>query len=595
MTILVYCDVRNVRALFDKYWKYMADDITYRLRAAINNPSYVPVDTILQPALMKELAHMFCNNGLSISAYDLPHSSVASAQATSNRLILEELSYDRTQLAVESVHMHMSLNVQQRQIYDQVIQAVYRRQPFAYFVSGHGGTGKTFLWNAILATLRSQDHIVLAVASCGVASLLPPGGHTAHSRFKIPLDIHESSTCGIGRGTMLAGLVTRASLIIWDEAPMSHKYCFEALDRSLRDILSTEDPKNGSLLFGRKPILFGGDFRQVLPVVEGGSRSEILKASLLGSHLWKHIKIMRLSINMRLCNPALPAHEKVHMDRFANWVLHVGEARIPASARTNEIEKTWIPIPEHLVLTPSGPKIPAIASAIYDDFHLFYRDISYLAQRCIVCPLNAVVDEVNDLMTKKVPGCVREYLSSDSIANATEQPSDFSMLYPPEFLNSISINNFSQHKLQLKVGMPVVLLRNLNQSIGLCNGTRILIDRLDDHVLEGQIMTGNHIGDMVCIPRIVLNGKSPKWPFILQRRQFPIRVCYAMTINKCQGQTLGKVGVYLREPVFTHGQLYVAISRVSSPHGLKMVIEDDDGEPVSTTKNIVYQEILEYV
>lgn len=68
-----------------------------------------------------------------------------------------------------------------------------------------------------------------------------------------------------------------------------------------------------------------------------------------------------------------------------------------------------------------------------------------------------------------------------------------------------------------------------------------------------------------------------------------------MTINKCQGQTLGKVGVYLREPVFTHGQLYVAISRVSSPHGLKMVIEDDDGEPVSTTKNIVYQEILEYV
>lgn len=308
--ILVYCDVGNVRALFDKYWRYMAEDITYRLRATINNPSYVPVDTVLQTTLMKELAHMFCNNGLSISAYDLPHSSVAVADAGGNRLILEELSYDREQLANESAHMHTALNAQQRQIYDHVIEAVYRQQPFAYFVSGHGGTGKTFLWKAILATLRSQDHIVLAVASCGVASLLLPGGRTAHSRFKIPLDIHENSTCAIGRGTMLAGLITRASLIIWDEAPMSHRYCFEALDRSLRDILSVEDPQKTSLLFGGKPILFGGDFRQVLPVVEGASRSEILKASLLGSHLWKYIKVMRLSTNMRLCNPALPPHEK---------------------------------------------------------------------------------------------------------------------------------------------------------------------------------------------------------------------------------------------------------------------------------------------
>lgn len=458
MTILVYCDIGNVRALFDKYWKYMTDDITYRLRSAVNNPSYTPPDTALEAALMKELSHMFCSNGLSISAYDLPQPSVALAESSSNRLILEELSYDRADLASESARMHMSLNVDQRQIYDQVIHAVHTREPFAYFVSGHGGTGKTFLWRAILATLRSQDHIVLAVASCGVASLLLPGGRTAHSRFKIPLDIHDNSLCGIGRGTMLAGLLTRASLIIWDEAPMSHKHCFEALDRSLRDILSIEDPKNAALLFGGKPILFGGDFRQVLPVVEGGSKSDIIKASLLGSYLWKHIKILRLSINMRLCNPTLPPQERIHMDKFATWVLQVGEARVPASVRPNEIEKTWIQIPQEFILNPSGPKIPAITHAIYDDFHLFFRDVPYLAQRCIVCPLNTIVDEVNDLMTTKVPGCVREYLSSDSIANGTEQPSDFQMLYPPEFLNSISLNNFPQHKLRLKVGMPMVLL-----------------------------------------------------------------------------------------------------------------------------------------
>jgi len=109
---------------------------------------------------------------------------------------------------------------------------------------------------------------------------------------------------------------------------MSHKYVFEALDRTLRDILSLDNPINGTLPFGGKPILFGGDFRQVLPVVEGASCNEILKASLLGSYLWPHIEVMRLSINMRLTNPSLSEEQKIDMAKFAQWVLDVGEARV---------------------------------------------------------------------------------------------------------------------------------------------------------------------------------------------------------------------------------------------------------------------------
>jgi len=111
-------------------------------------------------------------------------------------------------------------------------------------------------------------------------------------------------------------------------------------------------------------------------------------------------------------------------------------------------------------------------------------------------------------------------------------------------------------------------------------------------VLEASIMTGTFAGRRVLIPRINLTLKTQKLPFVLERRQFPIRVCYAMTINKSQGQTLSTVGVYLKKPVFTHGQLYVAISRVTSNKGLKILIENEDGTCTDTTKNIVYPEVF---
>ncbi len=143
-----------------------------------------------------------------------------------------------------------------------------------------------------------------------------------------------------------------------------------------------------------------------------------------------------------------------------------------------------------------------------------------------------------------IPTEPKEYLSYDTISKSCDHMPDFDILYPPEFLNSINVNNFPAHRLVLKKGVTVMLLRNLNQSMGLCNGTRLLVVSLGQRLLECVILTGSNIGDKAFIPRIALTTTSPKWPFTLQRRQFPVRICYAMTINKSQGQTLSRVGVY---------------------------------------------------
>ena len=182
------------------------------------------------------------------------------------------------------------------------------------------------------------------------------------------------------------------------------------------------------------------------------------------------------------------------------------------------------------------------------------------------------------------------YLSCDSVCAATTKGMEH--MYTKEFLNTLRFPGMPNHELKLKVGLPVMLLRNINQSAGLCNGTRMTITQLGKRCIEAQIITGTHVGDKVYIPQIIMSPNDTKWPFKLKRRQYPLSVCFAMTINKSQGQSLNKVGLYLSKQVFCHGQLYVALSRVTNRNGLKVHIDDSENQAEDMAKKHCIQRDL---
>jgi hypothetical protein len=253
------------------------------------------------------------------------------------------------------------------------------------------------MWKTLASFFRSKGDIVLAAASSGIASLLLPGGRTAHSKFKIPVPTLENSTCNIDGDSDHWELFKQTKLFIWDEAPMCHKYCFETLDRTLQDVMS--EFGNSDKIFGGKVVVFGGDFRQILPVIPRGTRSDIVHSSINASHIWNKCEVLTLTRNMRL-NNALQGSDSQEVEKFSKWILKVGEGKLSEPNDGN----AEIDIPPDLLIPKSDNPVKSIVDSTYPNFLENYKDVTYLDSRAILASTIEVVDEVNDHMLNMMPG-----------------------------------------------------------------------------------------------------------------------------------------------------------------------------------------------
>jgi hypothetical protein len=265
---------------------------------------------------------------------------------------------------------------------------------------------------------------------------------------------------------------------------------------------------------------------------------------------------------------------------FANWLLDVG-----AGKGLDDVGNVTLPAHMHC-----GNTVKDLINATYPDIGVGNKDDQYFLDRTILSCKNDSVHDLNNEILSMFPGPSRLYTSADSVVLEDGAQDGFQPL-PVEFLNSITTSGLPLAHLKLKEGCPLMLLRNLDPSIGLCNGTRMRLIRMKRHVLECCILGGRFKGNKVFIPRISLEPSDQELPgFKLRRHQFPVRLAFAMTINKSQGQSVEHVGLDLRTPVFSHGQLYVALSRCTSGARIKVLFPSDQRE--NKTMNIVYPEVL---
>ena len=584
--LIVLCELKAPHRLWEQY----ADELAADFRATTDSSE------IAHGQALQALADDLLRLGSSLQAQGLPEPPSIPKMTLRDREIKSAYNYDKAEESNRAQQMFDQMRPDQKEVFQSVTDAIVNNKAAMFFVDGPGGSGKTFLEQSLLSFVRGRGAVATSCAWSGIAATLLPGGRTCHVTFGLPVPLGEhNAVSSLSFQSGRAEVLRQALLIVWDEAPMSPKSALDAVDKLLQDLMHTTEP------FGGKVILFAGDFRQVLPVIERGSKEYVLQQSLRFHPYFTQslVDVYSLTGNHR-------AKEDI---AYATFLLDLGDGSLPVL--DNDLQPR-IALPDACVANVDVSTATIVQKSFPDLKNTVSRcateslectAVQKLRDTAILSPTNAAVQTVNDevLYQLEVEGiAMTTYFSRDRIQGDTTIEMETS--YPLDFLHTLTPSGLPPHEMRLFPGALVMLLRNLDTEAGICNGVRAIVKRCQPRMLDVLIITGRAAGERVFIPKIDLTSQSTDLPFSLVRRQFPIRLSYAMTINKAQGQSLQFVTVYLHQPVFTHGQLYVALSRVGSFRKLRIFIDTveesqgvhfDSEKPFCiTTLNIVWKEAL---
>jgi len=327
-------------------------------------------------------------------------------------------------------------------------------------------------------------------------------------------------------------LIRSASAIIWDEAPMANRAVLACVEEVCRNVMGNTNP------FGGKIVILLGDFRQTCPVIRGGTRPEIIDASIKSSPLWPLFKVFCLHAPIRNAQDL----------ELASFVDEIGDGAGPEVS---------------LNMLPSVTNIENLIDFIYPP-NIITDPIACL-KRAILCPTNAQVDNYNHIVTSHVEGTQHTYLAADSLQEAN----DIGLIPPDSVLDYFASHTppgLPSHSLTIKVNAIYRLIRNFSIDLALVKNSRVIVIDVGARLITVRILrelaNGTSVdADDILIPRISFTHTLRSGHTLL-RRQFPLSPAYATTFNSCQGLTLDRIGIDLTTPVFSHGQLYTAMSRI---------------------------------
>ena len=353
-------------------------------------------------------------------------------------------------------------------------------------------------------------------------------------------------------------LIKQASIIIWDEGPMVNRAVLACIEEVCRTVMENDHP------FGGKIVVVLGDFRQTCPVIRGGTRTQVIDASIKSSPLWELFTIYRLTIPIR--NAEDPD--------FADFVDAIGDGAGPQ-------------VP--LMLLDHVQSSDDLLNFVYPDDIL--PDAHACLRRAILAPTHVQVDAYNKNVLQHIVGEPKIYLAADTMKEAE----DVGLIQPESVLDYVARHTpsgFPHHTLEIKTNAIFRLLRNFSVDLGLVKNVRVVVVHTGMRLITVRIVRGSSAPtafdtEDILIPHIsfqtVLHSGHT-----LHRKQFPLAPAYATTFNSCQGLNLDCVGIDLTRPVFSHGQLYTALSRIRHRSHAHVCLRPGE----TTTTNVTYHEIL---